>query len=65
MCEFTVPHATEDEPEKDGDRPELQVPFNEQDFLRGKIPLLGGEAKPREPTGKVIHHLINNLYSTV
>ena len=43
---------TEDQTEKEGDRPELPVPFDEEDFLQGKIPVLGGEAKPREPVGK-------------
>ena len=42
---------SEKRPEKDGDRPELTVPFDEQEFLQGKIPVLGGEAKPREPVG--------------
>ena len=47
-------HFPDDEQEKEGDRPELTVPFDEQEFLQGKIPVLGGEAKPREPIGKFL-----------
>ena len=41
----------EKEVEKEGDRPELTVPYDEQAFLLGQIPILGGEAKPRAPKG--------------
>ena len=45
---------------EEGDRPELSVPFDERDFLQGKIPMLGGEAKPRELTGRAkIYPVIN------
>ena len=51
-------HFPDDQPEKEGDRPELTVPFDEQEFLQGKIPVLGGEAKPREPIGKFLTCII-------
>ena len=44
--------SSDNHPDRDGDRPELTVPFDEDEFLQGKIPVLGGEAKPREPVGK-------------
>ena len=48
-----VTFRTDNHPDREADRPELTVPFDEQEFLQGKIPVLGGEARPRDPVGKL------------
>ena len=48
-----VAFRTDNHPDREADRPELTVPFDEQEFLQGKIPVLGGEARPRDPVGKL------------
>ena len=46
-----APTAHSNPDEDDGDRPHLDVEYDEEAFLLGKIPILGGDAKPRAPKG--------------